>query len=194
MTNETESDGAPARSGPFTLTGRAERWDLLRVLVGSAVVVVVYFLLPLDRDFGVVFGVVACLAMVVGLVPMTVRRARRVLVSHRPFIEAVKSIALLYTMVVVGFAMAYLLLATQADDQMRGIETHVDALYFSVVTNATVGYGDMVPVGQLARVVVMVHIVLGLVTLGFAARLLTAVLQRRRSELDGSLDVTSTAE
>jgi nitrate reductase gamma subunit len=167
--------------------GRAERWDLVQVLLGSVIVVVVYFLLPLDRDFGVLLGVGACLAMVVGLLPMTVRRARRVMVSATPFIEAIKSIALLYTMVVVGFAMAYLLMATQADDQMHGIETHVDALYFSVVTNATVGYGDMVPVGQLARVVVMVHIVLGLVTLGFAARLLTVVLQRRRGELEQHL-------
>lgn len=186
MTNGSESSGTAP--GPDLLVGgRAERWDLVQVLLGSVIVVVVYFLLPLDRDFGVLLGVGACLAMVVGLLPMTVRRARRVMVSATPFIEAIKSIALLYTMVVVGFAMAYLLMATQADDQMHGIETHVDALYFSVVTNATVGYGDMVPVGQLARVVVMVHIVLGLVTLGFAARLLTVVLQRRRGELEQHL-------
>jgi voltage-gated potassium channel Kch len=186
MTNGSDADRA-GRGSDVLLAGRGERRDLVQVLLGSVIVVIVYFLLPLDRDFGVLLGIGAFLAMVVGLLPMTVRRARRVLVSPTPFIEALKSIALLYTMVVVGFAMAYLLLATQADDQMHGIETHIDALYFSVVTNATVGYGDMVPVGQLSRAVVMVHIVLGLLTLGFAARLLTVVLQRRRGELEQSL-------
>lgn len=188
MTNTTDPTGA--EPSPVLLPGgRRERWDLVEVLFGSVVVVAVYFLLPLDREFGVLLGIAACLAMVVGLLPMTVRRAKRVLVSPTPFVEALKSIALLYTMIVVGFAMAYLLMATQADDQMKGVETHVDALYFSVVTNGTVGYGDMVPVGQLARVVVTIQIVLGLVTLGFAARLMTIVLQQRRIEIEGHLRV-----
>jgi hypothetical protein len=40
-----------------------------------------------------------------------------------------------------------------------------DALYFSVVTMATVGYGDIVPVGHVARLVTVVEILSGILLL-----------------------------
>jgi len=43
----------------------------------------------------------------------------------------------------------------------------VDALYFSTITLSTTGYGDVVPVSGVARVVVSVEIVLGFGLLGF---------------------------
>jgi voltage-gated potassium channel len=42
---------------------------------------------------------------------------------------------------------------------MHGIE---DSLYFSVVTMATVGYGDILPVGHLARLLCILEILSGI--------------------------------
>jgi hypothetical protein len=42
-----------------------------------------------------------------------------------------------------------------------------DAVYFSTVTLSTAGYGDIVPVSQLARAMVSVEILIGFGLLGF---------------------------
>ena len=49
-----------------------------------------------------------------------------------------------------------------------GIHSWLDTLYFSVVTMATVGYGDVAPVGQLARCATLVQIVVSVMILAIA--------------------------
>ena len=58
----------------------------------------------------------------------------------------------LLTVLILTFAGTYVVLADHPG-QMEGIETKIDALYFTVTTLATVGFGDIHPVGQVARVV-----------------------------------------
>lgn len=43
-------------------------------------------------------------------------------------------------------------------DQFVGLQTRLDALYFTGVTIATVGYGDIHPTGQVARAVVLLQL------------------------------------
>ena len=59
------------------------------------------------------------------------------------------------------------------------LRTKTDALYFTVTTLATVGFGDVHPTGQVARAIVTAQIVFNLVFLGSLARLLTGQLQQR---------------
>jgi hypothetical protein len=77
------------------------------------------------------------------------------------------------------FAASYWVLAT-LPGQFSGLKTRIDALYFTVITLATVGYGDIVPTGQLSRGVVMVQL---LYSFAFLAAGLTAMTSRRRKRL-----------
>jgi len=43
----------------------------------------------------------------------------------------------------------------------------VDAAYFSTITLSTAGYGDIVPVSDLAKVLVSIEIIVGFGLLGF---------------------------
>lgn len=49
----------------------------------------------------------------------------------------------------------------------QDLTSFFDALYFSTITLATVGFGDIVPVSSLARALVLVEVMVGLGLLGF---------------------------
>jgi NhaP-type Na+/H+ or K+/H+ antiporter len=63
--------------------------------------------------------------------------------------------------------------------QFAELHSKIDALYFNVSTIATVGFGDVRPVGQLARAAVTVQIVFNLVFIGAAAGLVSGYLRSR---------------
>lgn len=69
---------------------------------------------------------------------------------------------------------------------MHGIE---DALYFSIVTMATVGYGDIVPVGHFARLLTVLEILSGvlLLVVGVSASM-TIWLQVNQPRAVGAMD------
>ena len=50
--------------------------------------------------------------------------------------------------------------------------TRLDALYFSVTMFATVGFGDITPVTELARVITVLQMLANLIFLGVVARVL----------------------
>lgn len=54
-------------------------------------------------------------------------------------------------------------------EEIKGARTFTDHLYFSTVTLASVGYGDMVPQTQRARMLVTVYIIFTFTFLVFVA-------------------------
>ena len=67
--------------------------------------------------------------------------------------------------------------------QVADLHTKTDALYFTVATLSTVGYGDVHAVGQLARVAVIVQIVFDLSFLGTAVAVGGGILRNRAAQL-----------
>lgn len=140
-----------------------------------------YVLLPLrggQRWVGLVTG-----AALIGLAAATaVRRFRRIQASDRPIVEALEGLLLVATLVIVGFAAVYYTIAADTG-QFAGLETRIDSLYFTVVTAATVGYGDITPIGQWPRAIVTLQIVVNVIVIGIVVRAFTAVARSRRDEL-----------
>ncbi|WP_412080365.1 potassium channel family protein [Streptomyces sp. SCL15-6] len=173
-------------------TGRAHRtasgvsWRSARPWLarGGAVVCLVaaYFLLPLDR-LGPRHPVLSWLFFALGLATVAVlllRQVRHVLTGRTETHPGV-AISLLVLLSVHVFAAAYYLLAKQPGE-FHGLHTRVDSLYFTVVTLATVGYGDITPRGQTARLVTLLQIVYSFVFLTAAG---TALGQQLRSRVAG---------
>ncbi len=84
--------------------------------------------------------------------------------AKQPVLWLVFLIALALTI----FAATYYVLGSHKAE-FAGLETRLDALYFTVVTMATVGYGDITPAGQTARLVVVLQIGYNFVFLAAAA-------------------------
>lgn len=98
--------------------------------------------------------------------------------------------------VIAFFALVYVDLA-QRPGQFVGLDDRVDALYFTVSTLATVGYGDVHPVGAAARVVVTAQMFFDLTLLAGAARVVGSNLWRggaARSPTPGEVTTGSAAE
>ena len=68
-------------------------------------------------------------------------------------------------------SLVYLGLSLHAG-QFDELHTRVDALYFTMSTIATVGFGDVHATGQVARVVVTLQIFLDLIFVGLVARII----------------------
>ncbi|MER7708538.1 potassium channel family protein [Kitasatospora sp. NPDC097605] len=66
------------------------------------------------------------------------------------------------------FASTYYVLADRPGE-FEGLETRLDSLYFTVVTMATIGYGDITAAGQGPRLVVLLQIAYNFVFLAAAA-------------------------
>lgn len=149
------------------------------VLVGAAMLLV-YASVPVDGSAPSGRAAVAFLAGLAALVLVTwqmVQQAQQEDPSGQGTVRIEALVALAYA-VVVFFSLSYLALAERG--QFADLENRVDALYFTMVTLATVGYGDVHPVGSVARAVVTVQIFFNLTVLAIAVRVFSDALARQR--------------
>ena len=68
-------------------------------------------------------------------------------------------------------------------DQIAGLDTRLDSLYFTMTTLLTIGYGDIHAAGQAARALVLIQMVFNVVIIATAATTLTSRIRTRRSSV-----------
>ena len=90
----------------------------------------------------------------------------------------IRGLVLLLTVTVLFFSWCNASVA-KLPGQFADLHDKTDALYFSVSTLATVGFGDVHPAGQLARGAVTLQIVFNLVFLGAAVSLISGFFRRQ---------------
>jgi hypothetical protein len=101
-------------------------------------------------------GIILFVVGAVGLAWLVVLQIRHLTAGGEGRNRAGGVLTVLY-FVVVFFALSYYVIELNAPDQFDGIVTRTDALYYTVVTLGTVGYGDIHATGQLARAGTMVR-------------------------------------
>lgn len=165
-------------SGPGGVTGPATNPVRAVVVVVVAVVLatVVYYLVPVpgqmrQGSWAILFG---CGVVALGLL-ITLAIWRLVGAGEQIRIRA---LVLLLVLTVLFFAWCDDSVA-RLPGQFVDLHTKTDALYFTVSTVATVGFGDVHAVGQLARVAVTMQIVFNLVFLGAALAMISGFVRER---------------
>jgi voltage-gated potassium channel Kch len=124
-------------------------------------VLLAYFVVPDSADnapIGVLLGSLLAIAGLAAVTWVIVDEMRRAEKRLRPI-----HLFLALELVVVIFALAYYGVALRRPGEFIGLETRLDALYFSLTTVATVGYGDISASGQLARLLVSFQLAFNLI-------------------------------
>lgn len=153
---------------------------VLRPLFTVVTLVAVYYLLPVDRPFDV-WTVVGLAVGTVLVVVLVVVEARVILRSTRPALQGVQALALVVPLFLLVFANVYYVLEYNRPDSFTTPLTRTDALYFVVTVFATVGFGDITPVTQGARLLVTGQMIGNLLVVGVALRVILTAVQRSRA-------------
>ncbi|WP_433158327.1 potassium channel family protein [Kribbella sp. CA-247076] len=153
------------------------RWR--RPIISFAGLVVAYYAVPsgIASDAGFVLGMLSTTAAVAVLGWAIAGQVRRQLRGDEDV--ALPSLVILLELVVVVFAYGFYALEQSRPGQVVGLETRTDALYFTVTTMTTVGYGDVHADGQVARVMVLVQMAFNLVFVGALVSVVSGQVRRR---------------
>jgi hypothetical protein len=171
------------------LTPRARRrlvtLYLLRSAASVTLLVVVYYKAPLDASLDtaswIEFGV-ALLAFAV----MIAWQVRAIISSDMPRLRAIQAVAVGLPLLLLIFASAYIVIAGNQPDAFTEALSRTDSLYFTVTVFSTVGFGDIAPKTELARVVTMIQMLVGVIVVGLIAKIFLNAVQvgvRRRGEV-----------
>lgn len=167
------------------MAGRRVSGRVYAVRTASALVcaILVFYGIPLEWDpanwTGQLLLLLGFLAGAVGLLWMAFRRIGRYLHDPGATGQRIDAVVLLLCAVVVLFALFYYRLATEYPGQFEGLETRTDALYYTIVTLGTVGYGDVKAIGQVARIATMIQIVFDLVVIGTLLAIIATSITHR---------------
>ena len=105
--------------------------------------------------------------------------------ARHPGIRAIQALATIAPLFLLLFAATYFLMArTEAGSFGDAALTRTDALYFTVTVFATVGFGDITPASQAARLMVTAQMILDLIVLGLGVRVFLGAVERGRQRPD----------
>ena len=165
---------------------------LLRAAAAVTLLVVGYYLAPLDRplDTGTLITFLLALALVGAVIAWEVRS---ILTSDVPRLRAVQTVAVGVPMLLLVFASVYVQIETSQPNSFSETLSRTDALYFAVTVFSTVGFGDIAPKSELARIVTMSQMLTGLIVLGLVAKVVFGAVQTAVARREGAADVRPTA-
>jgi voltage-gated potassium channel Kch len=148
-----------------------------RAVLTSAAIITAYYVIPVRGGSGVDSAV----RVVIGAaaVPLVaIWEVRAVASAARPVIRAIDALAVSVTTMVVAFAVLYLNQSAQDPAAFTEHLGRTDALYFTMTTLTTIGYGDIAALTGTARVAVMVQMLFNVAVIGTSARLIVSTARR----------------
>lgn len=157
---------------------------LLGATASAALLVALYFVVPLELLVAVPVWATLVISMLILLV-VAIWQIHAVLRSNWPGLRGIEALAITAPLYLLLFATIYARLAGENPKSFStGALTRLDLLYFTVTVFATVGFGDISPASQPARGLVTTQMILNLLVLGAGIRVLTLAVKRGRQLQD----------
>jgi voltage-gated potassium channel len=157
--------------------------SLLRILATTVGLLVLYAFVPLpdESGAGALVGLIAGLIAFVVLVGWQIRTILR---AEHPVLRGIEVVAFALPLLIMVFAYAYVSLSQSDPEAFTEELNRVGALYFTVSTFSTVGFGDISAVSDGARLTVTGQMLLDLALIAGFVRLVILLMRtgiRRRA-------------
>ena len=161
----------------LTPRGRRRTVQLVWTAVTVVPLLTVYYLAPLDGPLDISTLIGLALGLVVFAL-VIVRQVRASVSSDVPRLRTLRAVVIGVSTFLVVFAATYSVISNSRPDSFSEPLSRTDALYFTLTVFATVGFGDIVPRTDVARIVTMVQMITGLITVGLLAKIVFAAMQK----------------
>lgn len=178
MPQEPRRRGAPSTGGSVLRLAAS----VVRVTLVTGSLVVLYASAPLDGrpEDAVVARLAAALVVLCATLAWQIRAVTR---STHPGLRAVEAIIVSLPMLILVFAFAYLVTAASDAASFTQPVNRIGGVYFSTTVFTTVGFGDIAPRSDLARMLVTTQMIVDLIVIGVIAKVLVGAVQIRRRSL-----------
>jgi voltage-gated potassium channel len=151
-----------------------------RVVATTGLLLAIYYLLPLDHESSWV-AVVTLVIGLAALIGLVIFQVRSIFAAPFPGVRALEALASSVPLFLLLFASTYVVMEHFSAGEFSQPLTHTDALYFTVTVFSTVGFGDITPKAETARLVVTGQMIADVVILGLAIKVVVGAVRSRRS-------------
>lgn len=164
---------------------RPRRRQVITVTVESlltvAVLLALYYVVPSSSS--IVVGFVLWVVVFLGVGVFELRAIAR---DPRPVARAAVAMARVVPLFIVLFAWTYAAMSKSDPSSFSEPLTKSGALYFTITVLSTVGFGDITPVTDPARLAVSVQMICDLVVIGILVKLIVGVAKSARAQRTGA--------
>ena len=155
---------------------------LIRAVVSAMLLVVLYYVLPIEHRAHQSVVLRLSTALVVFSVVLAVE-VRQISNHDHPILRAGVAMATIISLFLVLFAWLYLTMSISNPAAFGVLLTRTSSLYFTITVFSTVGFGDITPKSDPARIVAMVQMLTDLADLAVVVRLILGAATRGMARL-----------
>lgn len=191
MTNlgvgELEFGGVKVTRGQVITTVLA---SVTRTVFGMAFIFLALALVPQRPDASIILPILMVLLGIAAYGWFFAHQLKKVTHARYPSVRSVEALVLVATMFLAVFAVVYGIISSQAPGSFSEPLDHFNAYYFALTVLATVGFGDITPVSDGARIACMVQMALDIAFIGAVVKILGGTAQRalRARSVQGTVD------
>jgi voltage-gated potassium channel len=141
-------------------------------------IVAAFYLLPFDH-LSAGRSVVRLSVVLALVIAVFVWQISRITSAELPELRAVEALGVVVTVFLIGFSVIYLSMSNSDPRTFTQTLDHTRALYFTITVFSTVGFGDITPRTDPARLVVAAQMLLDLAIIGAVVRLIINAARSR---------------
>jgi len=169
---------APLKDLPKSARIKILVGSLVRTFLGFIAILWALSLVPETVD-STLWQPIAILVVAIGIYVVFFRRQiRKIENSRYPGVSAVEALILIAGMFLAVFAAIYVMMSAADPTSFTEQLDHFTAFYFALTVLATVGFGDITPVGEGARLACMIQMAIDIVFIAAMIRVISSAAQK----------------